>query len=69
MSKPGSSRQQVIVFLVLTFAFSSVFYCMCWYTQQLRGAEGKYAIGLKWCVAFAAMLTLKLNCRKLSDLG
>lgn len=69
MPKPGSSRQQVVVFLLLTFAFSSVFYFVCWYTQQLRGAEGKYAIGIKWCVALAAMLTLKLNGRKLSELG
>jgi uncharacterized protein len=69
MPKPGSSRQQIIVFLALTFAFSSIFYFLCWYTQQLRGADGKYAIGIKWCVALAAMLTLKLNGRKLSELG
>ncbi len=70
MPKPGSSRQQVIVFLLLTFAFSSIFYFLCLYSQQLRGAEGKYALGIKWwCPGLAAMLILKLNGRKLSELG
>src|SRR5260221_1574011 len=70
MPKPGSSRQQVIVFLLLTFAFSSIFYFLCLYSQQLRGAEGKYALGIKWwCPGLAAMLILKLNGRKLSQLG
>jgi membrane protease YdiL (CAAX protease family) len=69
MPKPGSSRQQVIVFLLLTFVFSSIFYFLCLYSQQLRGAEGKYALGIKWCPGLAAMLILKLNGRKLSELG
>src|SRR5260221_1034158 len=70
MPKPGSSRQQVIVFLLLTFAFSSIFYFLCLYSQQLRGAEGKYALGIKWwCPGLAAMLILKLNGRKLSEMG
>jgi uncharacterized protein len=69
MPKSGSSSQQVIVFLLLTFAFSSIFYFLCLDAQQLRRAEGKYALGIKWCPGLAAMLILKLNGRKLSELG
>jgi membrane protease YdiL (CAAX protease family) len=37
--------------------------------HQLGAGEGLYAVGIMWCSGLAAMATLKLSGRKLSELG
>jgi membrane protease YdiL (CAAX protease family) len=69
MQKPRPSRQQVAIYLLLVFLFSSVFYFLMLRAHSLAGGGGLYVTGIMWCPALAGMLTLKLNGRNLSDLG
>jgi membrane protease YdiL (CAAX protease family) len=69
MTEQRSSRQQVAIYLVIVFALSSIFYFLVLRAHTLGAAGGLYVRGLMWCPALAAFATLKLNGRKLSDLG
>lgn len=63
------SRRQVMVFLLLVFVFSSVFYFLILRAHKLGAGGGVYELGLMWCPALAAVATLKLNRRSLGELG
>ena len=69
MSEQQKSSQPTLVYLVLVFAFSSVFYFLMLKAHTLGAAGGLYVLGIMWCPALAAMATLKLSRRKLSELG
>jgi membrane protease YdiL (CAAX protease family) len=61
--------RQVAIYLLLLFGFSALFYFLILRAHGLREAGGIYVIGIMWCPALAAMLTLKLHERNLADLG
>jgi membrane protease YdiL (CAAX protease family) len=65
----ATSRRQVMIYLLLTFAFSSVFYFLILTAHRLGAAGGLYVVGIMWCPAVAAVVTLKVNGRKLTELG
>jgi uncharacterized protein len=69
MPEKASSRQQIITYLVLVFAFSSVFYFLTLRAHSLGAGAGLYVFGIMWCPALAGMATLKIYQRDLSDLG
>ena len=69
MTEHRSSRQQVGIYLLLVFAFSSVFYFVMLRAHTLAAGAGLFVFGIMWCPALAGMATLKLNGRDLSDLG
>src|SRR6516165_187447 len=69
MSEQRSSRRQVATYLVLVFAFSSVFYFLVLRAHTLSAGAGLFVTGIMWCPALAAVVTLKLNARNLSELG
>jgi membrane protease YdiL (CAAX protease family) len=69
MSEHRTSRQQVDNYLLIVFAFSSVFYFLTLRAHVLGAGGGLYVFGIMWCPALAAITTLKLNGRDLSDLG
>jgi uncharacterized protein len=69
MSESNKSRRQIAVFLLLLFAFSAVFYSLILIGHKLDAGKGIYVTGVMWCPALAAFATLKLNGRKVSDLG
>lgn len=69
MSAPRSSRAQVVTYLLLVFAFSSVFYFLILRAHTLGAAAGLYVTGIMWCPALAAIATLRLNHRDLRELG
>lgn len=69
MAQPKSSRLQVVMYLVLVFAFSSLFYFLILRSGSLGNGRGLYVVGLMWCPALAGMLTLRLNRRSISELG
>jgi uncharacterized protein len=69
MPQARSSRQQVATYLGLVFPFSSLFYFLILRAQTLRAGGGLYVVGLMWCPGLAGILTLKLNGRKLAELG
>ncbi len=69
MPQPKSSRSQVLIYLVLVFAFSSFFYFLILRSGSLGNGRGLYVLGLMWCPALAGMLTLRLNGRSISEMG
>jgi len=69
MAQPKSSWSQIVTYLVLVFAFSSIFYFLTLKAHTLGGGGGLYVLGIMWCPALAGMATLKLNGRNLSELG
>ena len=69
MAQPKSSRVQVLLYLLLVFAFSSFFYFLILKSGSLGNGGGRYTLGLMWCPALAGMLTLRLNGRSIADLG
>jgi uncharacterized protein len=48
------------LYVVLAFAFSSVFWALMIASGHVLGGKGWYAIGLEWCPAAAALLTCTL---------
>ena len=69
MSRNRSSRQQVAFYLLLVFAFSSVFYFLVLRAHTLSAGAGMFVLGIMWCPALAGMATLKLNGRSFRELG
>ena len=65
----ASSRRQIITYLFLVLLFSSIFYFLVIRAHQIGGGGGMYVVGIMWCPALAAIATLKLNGRRLSELG
>jgi membrane protease YdiL (CAAX protease family) len=58
-----------MIYLLLVFGFSSVFYFLILRAHKLGAGGGLYVTGIMWCPALAGAATLKLNGRKLTDLG
>jgi uncharacterized protein len=50
----------VTLYVVLAFAFSSVFYALIIASGHVGGGNGWYATGLHWCLAAAALMTCTL---------
>jgi membrane protease YdiL (CAAX protease family) len=70
--KSSSSRTswpQITLFVVLLTVFSAVFNYIILRAHALRGAGGLYTVGITWSFGLAAMLTMKLSGRNLSELG
>lgn len=63
---PSSARTRVIVFLVLTFALSSIFY-----VQIIHGGGMRIGpvFGLMWCPGIAALVTKLIFQRNLRGIG
>jgi membrane protease YdiL (CAAX protease family) len=60
-----TSNKKIVVFLLLTLAFSSVFY----YLIISSGSLGAFSIGLMWCPGVAAIITQLVFQRNLRGLG
>jgi len=58
-------RLRVFTYLVLTFAFSSIFYVLC----LRRGMKQAYISGLMWCPAVAGLLSAVLTKRPFREFG
>jgi membrane protease YdiL (CAAX protease family) len=65
----GQFRKQLVTYLVLTFAFSSIFYFLIIKSGHLGSAGGAYVVGIMWCPALAALLTCKRSGRSVASLG
>jgi membrane protease YdiL (CAAX protease family) len=60
-------RRSIGIFLVITFALSSVFYFLIILTGKL--SQGLYLMGLMWCPGVAALLSCLILRREVSTLG
>ena len=61
----STAHKKILVYLVLVFAFSSVFY----YLMIASGAISGYTFPLMWCPGVAAILTQLLFQRNLRGMG
>lgn len=59
----------ITIFLLITFALSSVFYFLIIYTGKISGGNGRYVTGLMWCPGLSAIITSVILKRKISLLG
>ncbi len=64
-----SSRRQVATYLFFVLIFSCVFYFLIIRAKALDAGNGLYVVGLMWCPALAAFVTMRLNRRSLAELG
>ena len=64
-----TSRQQIVTYVLLVFVFNVPFNYLFIRSHSIRAGGLLYAWGIMWCPALAAICVLKLNGRKLSELG
>ncbi len=62
---PSTPAKKILVFLLLTFALSSIFY----YLIISSGSVQSYSIGLMWCPGIAALITQMIYQHNLRGLG
>ena len=67
--QPQSSQQQILTYMLLVFVFNVPFDYLMIRAHSIRAGDFLYVSGIMWCPALAAMAVLKLNGRKLSELG
>ena len=63
------SLRPVGLFLAITLALSSIFYFLIIYSGTLGSGWGQFTMGLMWCPGIAALITMKILGRDLSELG
>ena len=61
--------KSIITFLMITFFLSSVFYFLIISFGANSGEFRPYSQGLMWCPGIAALLTMKIYRRNVSELG
>jgi len=55
MPEKKNSLQQVAIYLLLVFAFSSVFYFLILRAHSLGAGAGLFVLGIMWCPALAGI--------------
>lgn len=65
----NQSRRSISIFLLITFALSSIFYFLIIHTGKVGGGLGMYVTGLMWCPGLSALITSVILKRKISSLG
>jgi uncharacterized protein len=69
MQKPGNIGKQILVFLLVTFGLSAIFYYLVAASGSVQANRGTYVLGLMWCPAAAAILTVELFHVSWKELG
>ncbi len=65
----SQSRKAIAIFLLITFAISSIYYFLVIHTGKLGSGFGLYVTGIMWAPALSAFATCRILNRKISDLG
>ena len=63
------NSKPIALFLSITLALSAIFYFLIIYSGTLRGGNGMYVTGLMWSPGIAALITMWILKRNLSELG
>jgi uncharacterized protein len=66
---PHVDRRAIPVYLLITWAVSSVFYFLIIKSAGTNAAGGNFTSGLMWCPAIGALLTCKYLGRPIASLG
>jgi membrane protease YdiL (CAAX protease family) len=65
----SQSRKAILIFLLITFGLSSIYYFLIIHAGKLAAGGGLYVTGLMWSPALAAFITSRILKRKIADLG
>src|SRR5579884_341784 len=65
----AADRRGIPVYLLVTWAASSLFYFLIIKSAGSNAANGAYTAGLMWCPAIGALLTCRLLGRSVASLG
>jgi len=65
----AANRRAILVYLLVTWTFSSLFYFLIIRSAGTNAASGAYISGLMWCPAIGALLTCKYLGRPVAGLG
>jgi uncharacterized protein len=66
---PATGRRAILVYLLITWTVSSLFYFLIIKSAGTRAADGAYVEGLMWCPAIGALLACKYLGRPIASLG
>src|ERR1700749_3679864 len=70
MQQPvNQNRKAIVIFLLITFALSSIYYFLIIHAGKLAAGGGLYVTGLMWSPALSAFITSLILKRKISALG
>lgn len=69
MSRADSPDRRVGIYLLLTVAFSAVFWFLIIRSGALGGGGGRWVLGLMWCPGAAALLASLMTRRPLAEIG
>ena len=61
--------KSITIFLLITFALSSIFYFLIIDAGTMSAGNGLYVFGLMWCPGIASIITMLLLKRSLRELG
>ena len=67
--QPDAGRRAILVYLLFTWAASSLFYFLIIKSAGTNAASGAYVSGLMWCPAIGALLSCKYLGRPVASLG
>ena len=65
----AADRRGILVYLLVTWTVSSLFYFLIIKSAGTNAAGGAYTTGLMWCPAIGALLTCKYLGRPIASLG
>src|SRR4030095_3772309 len=65
----AADRRAILVYLLITWTVSSLFYFLIIKSAGTNAASGAYTNGLMWCPATGALLSCKYLRRPLASLG
>jgi membrane protease YdiL (CAAX protease family) len=69
MTPPNETRRNVVTFLILTLALSSIFYYLIISAGTLGAGSGLFVLGLMWCPGIAAIITRLAYQKNLRGMG
>jgi membrane protease YdiL (CAAX protease family) len=69
MQQPADTRRGIVIYLLLAFGLSSIFYTLIIHAGTIGAQGGMYVTGLMWSPAVGALLTCRLIGRSISTLG
>jgi uncharacterized protein len=69
MTIQSRPTQKIIVFIVLTFAFSAIFWALMISAGSYQAQNGVYLLGLMWCPGLSALITQLVFERSLRNMG
>lgn len=69
MTQQQNPRKTIVLFLLITFAISSIFYAFIIHTGKIMGGRGAFVTGMMWSPALSAFLTSLIIKRPIRDMA